>query len=441
MNKKYRTIRKRFSGWGNYPIMDSVLYRFREIKPLKQFVSETDQIIARGNARSYGDSSLNEKMIDMKNQHYFLSFNKKSGVLHLEAGALLADIVESFVPRGWFLKVTSGTKLITVGGAIASDVHGKNHHIEGCFSQSVQMFHLLLADGKVVRCSADENADLFKATCGGMGLTGIILDAKIQLIPIKSAFIQQTTIKNNNLKETFDSFEKYKESPYSVAWIDCLAPDSKRGRGLFMAGEFSKAHNLRVNSPKKLNIPFYFPTFILNQWTIKAFNYLYYKRVKTLVSKQKVSIDQFFYPLDSIGHWNRIYGKKGFIQYQCIFPKSTSFEAIDEILTLTSHANKGAFLAVLKLHGAANDNLLSFPLEGYSLALDFKMDEDILALLEQLDQIVVKYHGRIYLAKDSRMSKITFEKCYPDFNQFKKIREKYHMKSKFNSHQSKRLGL
>jgi len=427
--------------WGMYPNVTNSVFSYRSEGDLKQIIEEHEELIPYGNGRSYGDSALSSNIINVKPHDYFIGFDEVNGLLHVQAGVLLSEILESFVPRGWFLKVTPGTKLITIGGAIASDVHGKNHHVEGCFSECVQEFTIMLADGEVVTCSKETTQQLFKATCGGMGLTGVILDAKIYLKKINSQYINQTTIKTKNLKETFDAFEEYKHLPYSVAWIDCLAKGKEIGKCLLMAGDFRDDGKLDYKVKAQKSIPFNFPSFTLNNWSVRIFNWLYYSNVKDSVSKQKVDIDTFFYPLDVIGHWNRIYGKNGFTQYQFILPKQTSYQGLEEILTAISKSGKGSFLAVLKLYGKANDNYLSFPIEGYSLALDFKIEKGLFKLLDQLDEIVVKYQGRIYLTKDVRVSKETFEQGYPHIETFRQYRKENKMDTKFQSIQSQRVGI
>lgn len=274
-----------------------------------------------------------------------------------------------------------------------------------------------------------------------MGLTGIVLDAKISLKKINSKYINQTTIKTKNLKETFEAFEKYSYLPYSVAWINCLAHGEEIGKCLLMVGDFADDGDLSFKEKKKLNIPFNFPSFALNSLSVRAFNWLYYKKAPDGKSHQKVDIDTFFYPLDAINNWNRIYGKGGFTQYQFILPKAVSFEGLQEILTEVSDSGKGSFLAVLKLYGKENENYLSFPMEGYSLALDFKIEKGLFELLNRLDKIVVKYNGRIYLTKDVRVSKETFEKGYPNIEKFRVLRKEYKMDKKFQSLQSKRVGI
>lgn len=427
------------NSWGMYPQIKSKKFTFNTKDSLKNILKENSTFIPFGNGRSYGDSALNENIIYSKPYNYFLNFDEELGILHCQSGVMLSEIIEVFVPRGWFLKVTPGTKLITIGGAIASDVHGKNHHVEGCFSSCVEEFTLILPNGEIKNVKKDD--ELFLATCGGMGLTGVILDAKISLKKINSKYINQTTIKTKNLKETFEAFEKYSHMPYSVAWIDCLASGEDIGKCLLMVGDFADDGKLDFKEKKKINIPLNFPSFALNSLSVKTFNWLYYKKAPMGESKQKVDIDTFFYPLDAINNWNRIYGKSGFTQYQFILPKEKSYDGLKEILEKISNSKKGSFLAVLKLYGEANKNYLSFPLKGYSLALDFKIEKGIFELLNSLDEIVLKYGGRIYLTKDVRVSKESFEKAYPNIEKFRELRKKYAMSEKFVSLQSKRVGI
>ena len=427
--------------WGNYPKVDNTVYKFDVQETLQQIINEHDELIAYGNGRSYGDSALSKNLIYVKPYNYFLDFDNKSGILHCQAGVLLSEILEVFVPRGWFLSVTPGTRLITVGGAIASDVHGKNHHVVGSFSDCVVEFQMVLPNGEVIICSHEENSVFFKATCGGMGLTGVIQDAKIKLQSINSSIINQVTIKTKNLKETFEAFEQYKGYTYSVAWIDCLAKGDSLGRCLLMIGEHANDGNFVYDSKSKASIPFEFPSFALNNFSIKAFNFFYYAKSKDGVSKQKVGINNFFYPLDAIGSWNRIYGKNGFTQYQFVLPLEKSYEGLEKILAKIANSGKGSFLAVLKLFGKGNANWLSFPMEGYTLALDFKIEPGLFELLDGLDKIVLEHGGRFYLAKDVRVSKETFEVGYKEIDKFRELREMYKMDKKFNSLQSKRVRI
>lgn len=457
--------RKRISGWGRYPIIEGSCYITDCYEKIKGFVADK-RYIARGLGRSYGDSSLSEIMVLSSAMDNFLGFDPENGRLFCEAGVSLEKIIRHLLPRGWFLPVTPGTKFITIGGAIASDVHGKNHHKDGCFSNFIDFFYLLLPDCSIIRCSRTENNKIFKATFGGMGLTGIILSAGIRLKRVKTPFISQTTIKANDLKRLFELFELYKNAHYSVAWIDCLASKDALGRGIFIVGEHEegsgaesgaenadytegKAKNnienteiplTLYNKPVK-NIPFDLPDWILNNYTIKAFNRLYWHKQLKMTQSSAVHLDPFFYPLDAIHNWNRLYGKKGFLQYQFVVPLERSYEAIKTILKKISSKGIGSFLSVLKRFGKGNDCPLSFPMEGYTLALDFKIQPQLFDFLDMLDEIVIDYGGRIYLTKDARMKQKTFEKGYLMLNDFMKIRDAVDPKRSLMSLQARRLGL
>ncbi len=427
--------------WGNYPIMENKVYPLQDVKTAREQVKELSEFIPYGNGRSYGDSALGKNIIHTKKYSYMLAFNEETGVLHCTSGVTLAEIIEVFAPRGWFPAVTPGTKYLTVGGAIAADVHGKNHHSAGTFTEFVESFNLLLPDGKEVECSRKKNKELFYATAGGMGLTGIILDAYIKLKEIKSTKINQITYKTKNLEETFAVFEKIQSYPYSVAWIDCLAKGKNLGRSLIMAGDFEEEGKLEYKTPKRKAIPFYFPDFALNTISVKAFNWIYYHRIWKKESKQRVGIDAFFYPLDAIEHWNKMYGKNGFTQYQFILPVENSYQGLKTILEKIAASGMGSFLAVLKLYGKENKNYLSFPMQGYSLALDFKIHKKLFPLLDELDDVVHLSGGRVYLAKDVRLSKENFAKGYPNLEKFIEIRKKYGMNKKMQSLQSMRLEI
>jgi decaprenylphospho-beta-D-ribofuranose 2-oxidase len=431
----------RLSGWGRYPTIDSRPLLFNNLADLAQSLPSHKSCIPFGHGRSYGDSALAKSHIPMRRLNRILAFDSTTGLLTCESGVLLSEIIEVFLPRGWFLKITPGTKLITVGGAIASDVHGKNHHIEGCFSECLEDFQLLFPDGTIKICSSSINNDLFNATCGGMGLTGVITQASFYLKRVKSQWINQTTIKTNNLEATFKAFETNSHSPYSVAWIDCLAKGDYLGRSLLMLGDFSQDGDLNYLAKKSLSIPINLPSVTLNSLSVKIFNALYYQKTRDEISIRKVGIDSFFYPLDSIQNWNRIYGKNGFIQFQFILPKAVSYEGLKLILERISASGMGSFLAVLKLYGKQNQNWLSFPLEGYSLALDFKIQKGLIAFIDELSQLVANYGGRIYLAKDALLKREVFERGYPNAERFRLLRERYGLNSHFQSLQSQRLGL
>ena len=403
--------KQKVTNWGNYPIVVKEVKTEDTIAKIKDYIINNNEIIARGNGRCYGDASLAEHIFSTKRLNKFISFNRIDGIIECESGVLLSDILEISVPQGFFLMVTPGTKFVSVGGAIASDVHGKNHHAEGCFSESILEFKIINEVGEVIVCSREENSDLFWATIGGMGLTGIILSAKIQLKKIESAYIRQESIKADNLDEIFKLFDESESWTYTVAWIDCLQKGKNIGRSILMRGEHAKISELPsklTENPLKLKkkwmptVPFYFPNFVLNALTVKIFNLLYYNKQRKKEIKNFIDYETFFYPLDAVHEWNRIYGKKGFIQYQMVIPKLKGKAGMKEILETIANSGNGSFLAVLKLFGKNNPQAYnSFPIEGYTLALDFKVNKKLPSLVEKLDKIVQKYDGRIYLTKDS----------------------------------------
>lgn len=431
----------KIQGWGRYPSIDATTNAVLCNNEISATLRRSGAIIPRGLGRSYGDSALSANILDMRVLNHLLEFDEASGIVRCQAGASLADLLDVFVPRGWFLPVTPGTCFVTVGGAIASDVHGKNHHVDGCFSAHVLCFTLMLASGDVVTCSNSENPELFRATCGGMGLTGIILEAHIQLRPIRSALINETTLKAANIEEALSLFEQNADSTYSVAWIDCLQRGAGLGRSLIMLGEHAEQGELIASSKKQLTMPMDMPGFLLNRFSIAAFNAMYYRRIRAPRQQRVVHYQPYFYPLDSILHWNRLYGKRGFVQYQFVIPKAAGAPAMRDILQRISRSGRGSFLAVLKTFGKKNENYLSFPCEGYTLALDFKLDDGVLELLDELDRQVLDYGGRVYLTKDARMSEATFKQSYPQWEQFQRVRERYGALDKFSSLQSQRLGL
>jgi decaprenylphospho-beta-D-ribofuranose 2-oxidase len=432
----------KISGWGNYPSVQADVFYFETISQIKKYLKNPGDTIVHGLGRSYGDSALNKKAIISRRFDKIIDFNPVDGIVTCESGVSLAELINAFIPKGWFLTVTPGTKFITVGGAIASDVHGKNHHKIGCFSEAVISFKLLLGNGDVVHCSRENNRGLFFATCGGMGLTGVILTAVIKLRPISSSWICESVVQCGNLEECFYLFEEHKSTTYSVAWLDCVSKGEYIGRSFFVCGDHAETGDLRPPAIKpSISIPLLFPGFFLNKYSIALFNRLYYLKNPKFVEGRLVPLDSFFYPLDAIGNWNRIYGFRGFTQYQMVLPKESSLKGIKKILNYIAESGKGSYLSVLKLLGSENDNYLSFPMEGYTLALDFKNSPSLFSLLDKLDEIVMDYEGRLYLAKDVRMARDVFIKGYPRWEMFNEIREKYGLKENFSSLQSKRLGI
>ncbi len=406
-------------------------------------------LIARGNGRSYGDAALNHQLtLSMLKHRRLLAFDRDSGLLTCEAGVLLNNILEVFVPRGWFPSVVPGTKYVTVGGMIAADVHGKNHHGAGSFGRHVQSLTLLTPDGHTLLCSRTENSDLFMATLGGMGLTGVIVDATFRLIPIETAYLKQELSAARNLDDVLEQLDDASKSAYSVAWIDCLARDGHLGRSIIYRGEHVGINELKPSaqmSPLQLRpktavkVPKYCPSNLLGPKSMKAFNSIYYRHSARQSGTSLVDYDTFFFPLDRLLDWNRLYGRRGFIQYQCVLPEATGRSGIRSLLRRVAESGQGSFLSVLKLLGPEGEGLLSFPMKGITLALDFQLRQDTLSLLDELDVIVADHGGRIYLAKDARMAATYMPSGYARLSDFKRIREGF--KGKFESLLSRRLDL
>lgn len=440
----------KLSGWGRYPVLQARVQAPRSLAALQELVRSEPTLIARGNGRAYGDSAINPAAtLETRHLNHMLAFDPGTGQLIAESGVLLGDMITSFLRRGWFPMVTPGTKFVTLGGAIAADVHGKNHHKHGSFRTCVDWIDVMDANGTIKRCSRSENPVLFEHTLGGMGLTGIITRAACRLQPVQTGWIAQTTHLAPNLKSAMDVFEASQETTYSVAWIDCLAGGADLGRSLIMLGEHANRDDLpddRRNTPfeipkkRKRRVPFDFPGFALNAFSVRAFNAFYYWAGSRKAGRQLVDWDTYFYPLDSILGWNRIYGRKGFAQFQCVLPLDSSETGLAALIRAISSAGTGSFLAVLKRLGA-QDSAFSFPMEGYTLALDFPVNAKTLSLLNELDRITLAHGGRFYLAKDSRMSAETLAASDNRIDAFRAQRKDNNWQDTFTSAQSERLAL
>ena len=429
---------KSISGWGGYLKTNSEIISPKNLDECKNNLIKP--FIARGKGRSYGDSANYKTVLQTNFLDKVIEFDKINGLITCEAGITIRNILKNIIPSGWFIPVSPGTSFATLGGSIASDVHGKNHHRSGSFGEKVKDIKILLGNRQIINISSDNNPDLFYATCGGMGLTGVILSATIKLISIKSSKIIQTELKSKSLDETCSLFEEHNNSHYSVAWLDCFAKGNSLGKGIITLGEHSEKGNLNFNINKNFNISKNFPSFIVNKYTISFFNKLYYAYHKNN-RKKLVNLFDYFYPLDKINNWNRLYGKNGFIQYQFVIPNDQVVKNLKFILNKINELEINPFLAVLKKFGKENNNLLSFPMSGYTLALDIKVDKKIFKSIEELDKIITSLGGRIYLTKDSLMNEKTFKNCYTKWKQFEEIRQKYGAVEKFRSDQSLRLGL
>lgn len=441
-------MKKKITNWGNYPVMESDERHFGFLADMQQYIKQTDHFIARGNGRCYGDASLAANTINTVKFDKILSFDEEKGIFECQSGITLDQVLEVIVPKGWFLPVTPGTKFITVGGAVASDVHGKNHHVDGCFSHHVEEMDILLADGNLIACGPHEESDLFEATCGGMGLTGVITRVRFRLKKIETSYIRQKQVKAANLEEILLLFDKYKEYTYSVAWIDCLKKGKAFGRSILILGEHAsvtdlserqKKDPLQLPAGRQINFPFNLPSWVLNSFTVRAFNFLYYGKNLKKVIDNVVNYEPFFYPLDAILHWNRGYGKKGFIQYQFVIPMESK-KGLIEILQRISDKGLGSFLAVLKIFGH-QESLIGFPMKGYTLALDIPVRKGLFEILDELDKIVLQYGGRLYMSKDARMKPAVMREGYPHLARFLSIIKKYNPEKRIHSAQSDRLLL
>jgi decaprenylphospho-beta-D-ribofuranose 2-oxidase len=442
----------RLSGWGNYPKASTELLAPRGPAGVRACLSGRSGVIARGAGRAYGDAAIGtQSTVSSLGLNRMRSFDSTAGRLTVEAGVTVADILADFVPRGFFLKVVPGTKFVTVGGAIAADVHGKNHHRDGGFGHVVESFRLASPGGEIVTCSRSENPELFAATLGGMGLTGVILEATLRMLPIETAWLRQETRTAESLDAAIDQLENSTATTYSVAWIDCLARGASLGRSLIYLAEHATRHDrdvlgadLEILAParrSRVSVPGLFPAWLLNRASMRAFNELYFRRGAAKAGEPRlVHWDPYFFPLDAIANWNRIYGRRGFVQYQCVIPLDRARRVLAEILDRVSRRGDASFLAVLKQLGEGS-GLISFPLRGYTLTMDFPVTDTIFAFLDELDALVVDAGGRLYLAKDARQSRTTFEAGYPDLGRFRDIRRQIGVDKFLASHPSARLGI
>jgi FAD/FMN-containing dehydrogenase len=421
----FGSVNMNTESWGRYPKSKN---KAQEIawKGDRIPVEAGKSILPYGKGRSYGDSCLNQDQVLLSTSKLdrFISFDANTGVISTESGVTLEQIINLVVPHGWFLPVVPGTKFVTVGGAVANDVHGKNHHRVGSFGNHVLSFVLRRSDCAELFCSEKENANWYSATIGGLGLTGLITEVTIQLKKISNPWIDSETIKFKNLDELSKLiFESDKKFEYSVSWIDTLQRGASLGRGHLIQGNHNQT---KVNDfepqRQKLKIPFDMPQSLLNGFTVGAFNSLYYHRQIVKSRTASVPLDSFFFPLDGIANWNRLYGKAGFLQYQCLVPLN-KMDAIKEVLERVAISKKSSFLSVLKIFGnVPSVGMLSFPKPGITLTLDFAYQgQSTLALLDQLDQVVHANGGSLYPAKDARMSAAHFKASFVRWNEFEKF--------------------
>ncbi|MFZ1985360.1 MAG: FAD-binding oxidoreductase [Desulfatitalea sp.] len=418
--------------WGRYPRYAqtplSIYWRSDLSRALAHLVHTHGSTLPFGLGRSYGDSCLavSDHVLHLRPMDRIIAVDWRSGVIRVESGITLEELLVLAIPRGWFLPVTPGTKYVTLGGAIANDVHGKNHHARGTFGGHVLCFGLVRSDRPAMTCSPKENAELFAATIGGLGLTGVIDWVELQLLPIQSSRMDITTIRFNSLHEFFVLSDELDSShEYTVAWVDCLARNASTGRGVYIAGNHSRDGVLEVDTGRKLSLSFMPPISMVNRLSLSLFNTIYYQLRKPGQHQSVVGYDPFFYPLDRILEWNRIYGPKGFQQYQCVIPRPNAEPATRDLLNAIATTGSGSFLAVMKRCGdIRSPGLLSFPIPGLSLALDFPQHDRLNnSLFPRLDDIVRHADGRLYPAKDAHMSGEDFRDFYPQWEQLERLRD------------------
>jgi decaprenylphospho-beta-D-ribofuranose 2-oxidase len=448
-------VQRQVEGWGRYPTVRAEVARPESRDELTRAVADNAGVptIAFGLGRSYGDAAVVEdgRVIMLRRLDRMLAFDPQTGWLEAEAGVSYEDLLRIFVPRGFFPPVTPGTKFVTLGGALACDVHGKNHHVDGSISNHVRSFDLLLSSGEVRRVTRENDPDLFGATIGGMGLTGIILSVELKLTPIASPWIEMESVRVEDLDHFFAVSAESSEFTHTVSWIDCVTRGKAMGRGIFMRGRHAPqgiaGHEGFADRAKDLVAPFLEvpvdgPSWLLNQATIKAFNTVYFRRHPRGVQRVVQHYEPFFYPLDAVRHWNRIYGKRGFLQYQMVLPKDPEHRAIRSILDAITRSGFGSFLAVIKEFGPTDNGWLSFPKPGVTLALDFpNHGPELLALMDRLDAITLEAQGRVYLGKDARVSKSAFQRMYPEWERWKAVRDAADPQGLFRSALGERLGL
>lgn len=419
--------------WGRYPYHPQTPHAVRWPDELPEILSTAygavpGGTLAFGMGRSYGDSCMaaSDHVVSMRALDHVLAADWVNGRIQVQAGLTLDRLIRIALPRGWFLPVTPGTKFVTVGGAVANDVHGKNHHVAGTFGRHVRNLRMYRSQDGVVECGPDRNPALFKATVGGLGLTGVLLSVELQLRPVRSCRIAERSIRFGGLDEFFALSEEHDPlHEYSVAWVDCLATGRATGRGHYIVGHHADDDQLSWADRRPQVVPFDPPFSLVNGWTLRAFNALYYHRHVRKDVQRLVDFDPFFYPLDKLLNWNRMYGRAGFQQYQCVVPDENARQTIRVVLERIARSGHGSFLAVLKRCGdLQSPGLLSFPLSGVSLALDFAQREEAnTRLFRDLDAVIHEAGGRLYPAKDAHMSAEQFQRAYPAWSRVEELRD------------------
>ncbi len=433
-------MEKQLSGWSRNKFIKCKFFEPSSLTELKKISKK--KIIPRGMGRSYGDSSLQKKSIlSTKKINKIINLDKKKKIIEVEAGISVKDLLKFIIPKNLFLPVTPGSKFISIGGMVASDVHGKNHHKKGSFRHHILELKIIDEKGKLLKCSKKNNRNLFNYSIGGMGLTGVIYSCKFKLISINSDQVYQEKIKTLNLRDTINKLKLSNNWEYNVGWIDTSAGDTRLGRSIIFRGKHlkkSKKKKLLFKENSSFSLNTVFPSWFMNFLTIKISNFMYY--LFNIQNRSNVSINEYFYQLDKIKNWNLIYGKKGFISYQLVIPEKNSYVAIEKILQTLIKNRCYSFVSVIKYLGC-NDGFNSFGIKGFTLVFDFPIYRNINSTLKKINQIVINYKGRIYLCKDSIINNFEFKMMNTGFenNNFKKIRKI--KKKHYNSAQSNRLKI
>lgn len=434
-------INQTLAGWGRYPQVPAKVARPERYRELADWANEPS--LARGMGRAYGDAAISANGVTVLTTRLnrLLAFDAATGLLRAEAGVTLDDILQVSLHQGWFLPVTPGTRYVSLGGAVAADVHGKNHHHVGSFSAFVRELVLFTATGPVT-CSATQAPEVFWATVGGMGMTGLIGEVTLQLKRIASGDMQVQHLPARDLETSLALMGSTEhDDEYTVAWIDCLASGPRLGRSVFMRAHHVDGAPAQPPQPARLGLPVNLPALLLNPLSVKAFNTAYYHVMKRSMAPFRSDLTPYFYPLDGIRDWHRLYGKPGFVQYQFVLPDASAAAGLRRVLERLTRAGNASFLAVLKRFGEAGPGLLSFPMAGYTLALDLPLRRDTLPLLDLLDAIVLDHGGRVYLAKDARMSASSLARMYPQLDAWREIRARLDPQGRFLSTLGRRLEM
>jgi decaprenylphospho-beta-D-ribofuranose 2-oxidase len=440
-------IRERVSGWGRTNPALVEMIRPDDEANVVEILATAPGVIARGLGRSYGDAAQLSGGLVLDNRSLTgISAIDSQGHVHVGAGVSFDELLTEVMPRGWFVPVTPGTRQVTMGGAVAADVHGKNHHVDGSFGNFVTALRLVTPTG-VHNVSATSDPELFWATVGGMGLTGVITQITLSLVKIATSRVAVDTDRFRSLPDVMDVMRASDDHyNFSVAWVDCMAAGSQRGRSVLERANFDVPANDSIESidgptSAALFVPFTAPNALLNAASIRAFNELWFRKSPRHAVGTRRPVTTYFYPLDGVRDWNKLYGRRGFVQYQCVVPDS-AHDVVVEVIDRLSASKVPSFFAVLKRMGPANEGLLSFPLAGWTLALDLPLGPPTLpAILDELDALVVSAKGRVYLAKDARVDRQQIEQMYPRIDEFRRVKQRVDPLNVMVSDLSRRLNL